>query len=500
MDELDDDLKRRISEVFENFDGPSADEGWLLLRQRYPEEEKKRGIIWLWTGIAAAVLLLLGIGLYLFNGHQPPAQPQIAAKHQAHKNQPESNQPFAHQDSDRQSLASAQVLKADSGAIKHDVRPGDNTPPARAQVNKPQYVAATAAKNNHGTVLTPVQGKNNNIQPALGGNAPAYAQNVPKTGAQQGDGKPDAGLKTSAANNNQPDNGQSVTDQQQPVIAMNQPSADKPKVDANSSNNQAKTLTAGAETPKKQPHSIFDEPDKANAMAYKDVDKKPLGKAVHFGIYATTYFNYAKGSSNQVNVGAGLSSDIRLAGRLKLSTGLAVTQNSLYYGNQPSIPTVAAAAAPQALTFAVSSNAASFFGVNNSPTFRNYNASMVNLDVPLNLKYDLGSGKHGFFVAAGVSSGTFINETYIYNYNTPGLFAATEQQSSKSQTNTQNFSNFYLARVLNMSFGVGFPMGNGNHLSVEPFVKYPLQGLGAEQIKFGSGGVNLKFNFSTFKR
>jgi len=41
MDEqLDDILKNRIKEVFENFEDPSADEGWLLLREKYPEQER----------------------------------------------------------------------------------------------------------------------------------------------------------------------------------------------------------------------------------------------------------------------------------------------------------------------------------------------------------------------------------------------------------------------------------------------------------------------------
>jgi hypothetical protein len=66
MDEqLDNELKKRIQEVFENFEDTTADEGWLLLREKFPEEEsKRRGLIWFWRGSAAAVLLtFLGIGL-----------------------------------------------------------------------------------------------------------------------------------------------------------------------------------------------------------------------------------------------------------------------------------------------------------------------------------------------------------------------------------------------------------------------------------------------------
>ena len=72
MDEqLDNDLSNRIREVFDNFEDPSypsADEGWLLLRNKFPETEKKRPVAWLWwASAAAAVLLFVGIGLWMIN-------------------------------------------------------------------------------------------------------------------------------------------------------------------------------------------------------------------------------------------------------------------------------------------------------------------------------------------------------------------------------------------------------------------------------------------------
>jgi len=39
-----------------------------------------------------------------------------------------------------------------------------------------------------------------------------------------------------------------------------------------------------------------------------------------------------------------------------------------------------------------------------------------------------------------------------------------------------------------------------NHLVIEPFLKYPLNGLGDQHILFGSGGINLKFNFDAGKQ
>jgi hypothetical protein len=54
--------------------------------------------------------------------------------------------------------------------------------------------------------------------------------------------------------------------------------------------------------------------------------------------------------------------------------------------------------------------------------------------------------------------------------------------------------------MLNVSFGMGYPLGKSNRLIIEPFLKYPLDGLGAQQIRFGAGGLNLKINFKGTKK
>jgi hypothetical protein len=123
---------------------------------------------------------------------------------------------------------------------------------------------------------------------------------------------------------------------------------------------------------------------------------------------------------------------------------------------------------------------------------RKYNASLVGLDVPINLKYQFNPQKTDTYIAAGLSSGTFINETY----------KAIETAGTRTQESTthNSFNNFDLAKTLNVSFGMGYPLGKTNRLIIEPFLKYPLDGLGSEQLKFGAGGVNLKLNFQSTKK
>jgi len=69
----------------------------------------------------------------------------------------------------------------------------------------------------------------------------------------------------------------------------------------------------------------------------------------------------------------------------------------------------------------------------------------------------------------------------------------------QDQSTRGSFNSFYFAKTLNLAFGTGYLLGR-NHLVIEPFLKYPLQGLGSQQLRFGAGGVNLKFNIQGFKK
>lgn len=188
---------------------------------------------------------------------------------------------------------------------------------------------------------------------------------------------------------------------------------------------------------------------------------------------------------------------MRITGNLKLSTGLAIAQNRLNYNdnNLPN-PTQHEAAFAGLAAAAALSSGKSLTGdgtmqsmVRYATTLngtKNYNASLVGFDIPVNLKYEFNPKKTDSYIAAGVSSGTFITETYrsVYTYSTV----------SKESDTHNSFSGFDLAKTLNVSFGVGYPLGK-NRLIIEPFFKYPLDGLGAQQIKFGASGVNLRLHF-----
>ncbi|OIQ68572.1 hypothetical protein GALL_498330 [mine drainage metagenome] len=253
-------------------------------------------------------------------------------------------------------------------------------------------------------------------------------------------------------------------------------------------------------TPSKSIASMFVQED-------QPVNKKIDGeKKVHFGVYAATYFNYAKGSGNQANLGAGVTSEITLTKNLKLVTGVTIAQNSLAFNSSsgssiqfsPAAAGIAAGSPPASNLNQMALFSTGVVNTASVPTYKNYNASLVGLDIPLNLKYEFNPKKNDFYVLAGFSSGTFVNETYTYQYNYPALASPTLQQV-KNETSHNSFNGFYVGKMLNFAFGVGYPVGK-NRIVLEPFLKYPLQGLGSQDVKFGAGGVNLKFNFTTNKK
>jgi hypothetical protein len=245
-------------------------------------------------------------------------------------------------------------------------------------------------------------------------------------------------------------------------------------------------------------------------------DKQPEDKTingekkVNFGVYAATYFNYAKGSGNQANLGAGVTSEITLTKNLKLVTGITVSQNTLAFNNSTPVAGtqtasfsaassgIAAGTAPGANLSPMALFSIGEINTASTPTYKDYSASLVGLEIPVNLKYEFNPKKTDFYVLAGFSSGTFINETYTYQYNYPAL-ASPGLQQVKNETAHSSFNSFYVGKMLNLALGVGYPLGK-NRIILEPFLKYPLQGLGAQDIKFGAGGVNLKFNFTTNKK
>jgi len=458
-DQLDKDLSRRIKEVFDNYDDASANEGWLKLREKFPEEKRRRGLIWLWPA-AAVLLLFLGIGLVkMFNAQQSNTD------HIAHVKPGKQSQPIQHTYNDS--------MVAHNNIVT--VQPQTHTPANTLNIAGNGKMAASA---NHGAQQIPAQtGINQNTAIAQNNAASAYPAQ------SQNGAKP-------SVNNNAP---QAIGANQQSSLLTRVDTAKKTNSNINNSATQlAGTTEANAVTKPEpsafQPVVAAKKPSGINEMFAADQGKTPddaqvkPDRRVKFGVYAATYINYAKNGNNQVNAGGGFTAAIPLAKNLKLVTGASVNQNSFNYNNQM----IFASAYPAAYLFNIKNN---YNFSNATPTSYSHDASLLGIDVPLNLQYQFNTRKNPVYILGGISSGTFINESYSYLY--------ANGTSQQFQTN-KGLNDFYFARTLNFAFGVGYPVGK-SQIVIEPFIKYPLEGMGSQQLKFGASGVNLKFNFPTKK-
>jgi len=486
-DQFDKDLKNRIREVFDNYEDPTADEGWLQLRKKFPEEQSnRRAILWLWRSAAAVLFLLLSIGLGLWLNHKPLPTQNLA------------NKPFKHQQ------------PINSIAAKQ--QPDSKRTPAPLTAATNNTKANTSNINSNTNSNNTAISKEVNQHPSYqktGGNQPVInsaliaravdSVNHDKTAHQQllaTKNKPESPVNIQKPVDLEPiltnDAGKTAFIAQTPDTIKH----NKPKI-----NNQQLAVSGKQDTAVLKPMITKPKPNSIEAMLAADNGKpaeKEKYKKLSFEVYAASYFNFAQGSSNQLNVGGGFTANIALSKNLVLVTGVSVGQNSLSYANAVPVAATASAYAVARPSGVSTYNLSAFIpaaSVSSIATLKDYSANLVSLDVPVNLKYQFNPQATTYFLA-GVSSGTFINESYTSKYSYSG---AASSQQALDQTSSKSFNNFYFAKTLNVAFGVGAPFGK-NWLIIEPFLKYPLQGLGAQDIRFGAGGLNLKFNFQPTKK
>ncbi len=238
--------------------------------------------------------------------------------------------------------------------------------------------------------------------------------------------------------------------------------------------------------------------DQKNILAKADAkNQKKQGKNSRFkvDVGASTFMNFSEGASNStINLGLGLLSEYAISSKVSLLSGVTFARQSANFISGSRVVSLANSSAAQQDQIKFSSSA---FMVSSPEQVK---ASFVNLDIPLNVKIRLPGTKTNWFLSTGVSSFLLLNEQYKYEYNVSTLNfdgARTTSTTTETQENPSGRStSFAFARALNLSLGITYPAGKKANLTFEPFIKYPVGGLGTQEIKIGSGGLNLKLNFS----
>jgi len=474
-------LTSRIKQVFDEFEDPAADAGWEQLRKKYPERNRRPLTLWL---SSAAAILIFVTGLWFVNSQETPMV-MTPVKEEKSFGRTDKSTPLNTADSvnstktaekrlselripkrlKERSLAiaepeTAKVLTATPPVTSSQVEPLNLSGLEALAEQSPEKVRAMGLKDEipfsrAATLVIKNQQDFDKVQIEQAVQ-PTYIKDGKITTIALEDEIPLSRAATLA-----------IEDRQD---------FDKVQIE------QAKKPTYIKEF---NPDPVENEKKVENANAKR--------QKLALSLFAGSYFNYAEGSENQLNFGAGFTSDIRLSRNLKLSTGLSIASNSLDYDSGQDVPE-SAASSFNSVAPSTGQNAS-----RDLTTITRYSASLLTLDIPVNIKYEFVPESDKIYVLAGLSSGTYLNETYGYQYRNFNTASGYYSSQAKAQEIKRQLNDFDFARTLNLSFGISTPFGKTQTISFEPFVKYPLGGLGTENLKFGSTGINLKIRFKPSK-
>jgi hypothetical protein len=443
-EQFDKELRDHIKDTFDVYNDLMEDDGWLKYTQKVKRKKYRAILIWsLPGGIAAALALvwLLNIGTQtdLEDKTQVVALkpvPEFEGKN-ALPSKIEKLSQEENKSSNKPSLKEEAIFSANDEATK-------NAHPSSAiEVVNVGFVDTTAVPT-YTTSSPALIAESNSAVPKVNEEKPAIQEVMPAPAEQEFIASTPKDIKNSFS---------------QPQTGFNNTFSD---------------LAANVNADKRDENPV----------------KKYTSNKFKIGLDASTFMNFTKeGVGQDMNLGVGLVSEYKISKNISINSGININkQSASYTANSGDIresaknASFADALAPMA-----------------TPVINQHssNAKLVGFDIPFAIKYSSNNKNLNWFLSTGFSSYTLLTETYldnisIVNYGFNGIQTTNEVITQEHKDGL--FSNLQLARTLNFSVGIQFPIKNVTSLSVEPFIKYPLRSFGREDLTIGSSGVSLKMN------
>ncbi|WP_121810631.1 hypothetical protein [Mucilaginibacter kameinonensis] len=119
------------------------------------------------------------------------------------------------------------------------------------------------------------------------------------------------------------------------------------------------------------------------------------------------------------------------------------------------------------------------------------------LDIPINIGYQVyGNFRNKLSVGTGLSSYLMLHEKYTYNY------ADGTNSAAWPQTYTVPNSKGYLLSIININATYEHKINSKVGVSVQPYMKVPISGVGYSDIKLQSTGVavGVTYNLNSFRK
>lgn len=270
MKDLDEELTARIKAVFENIDDGMHDQGWALLREKFPEKPNRKIPAWWFSGIAASLLLIASYWAFFDSATDPITktqdQPAVQEPNLSVKNDP----PTAikpPQDSKKQQNLVKQ--KFDSPVVERSFETVKNQ-------KKQTGIPAIAPKQVGPEITIP--------SPLGQSNSLAIAQKV-----------------------------DTVRD------------VSKIKVVEENTNHPVSTV---AQTKKTTAEFLAEQ---SQLAAQQGSQKEKSATKNSLEVFTGTFLNYAGSNEAKLNAGFGLNANIQVGKKLYLSVGAGISQNKLTY-------------------------------------------------------------------------------------------------------------------------------------------------------------------------
>lgn len=227
-------------------------------------------------------------------------------------------------------------------------------------------------------------------------------------------------------------------------------------------------------------------------------DKQPSTRKWGFGVAVAPLM-----TAESVNVGGGFMLAYQLTDKLSVGSGLSLVDLNVATDRVNPNAQFVMDAAYSSTNGTTPMNSISVAG---SRELSSVSANVLGLDIPLDLKYELTKS---FYIGAGVSLFTALNETRMNNYTTrldnslmvgnqgfasnraPEIMAVrSSEHTSEAPIKNGGYSTF-----LNLSVGQKVPLSSYMGLSVEPFYKLPMGNIANQDMNFNYGGIRIIASF-----
>jgi len=210
---------------------------------------------------------------------------------------------------------------------------------------------------------------------------------------------------------------------------------------------------------------------------------------LRFGVEIASFANFSQENiTSSMNYGGGIASNIPIRKRFSFNPGLVFSVYNMQLEDNQSFITQT--------EFEVLNTS----GVQNISSIKPSEVQLTALDVPINFQYQFLERKNGsYFMELGFSSLFYLSENYSYeliyidNSGCPPGTSCSTTNTVTEESSLPAFKTFDFAKFLNFSVGFDYHLSKRFDMVVNPYLKYPVNSLSGTDLKFGSGGLKLKF-------